>query len=76
MAVRFLKHALGVGVAVAGVLLCAGISVQADFPGMPDYPWDLRKTMSVHYQAYLKNPAGSAETHSLVRPFRWNRYTG
>ncbi len=54
MAIRFLRHALGVGVLVAGSLLCAGIPVQAASPGMPDYPWDLRKKMPVHYQAYLK----------------------
>jgi hypothetical protein len=30
------------------------ISVQAASPGLPDYPSDLRKTMPVHYQAYLK----------------------
>jgi hypothetical protein len=54
MAIRFLRHALGVGLLVTGSLLCAGIPVQAASPGMPDYPWDLRKKMPVHYQAYLK----------------------
>jgi Inhibitor of vertebrate lysozyme (Ivy) len=54
MAIRFLKHALGVSRLVAGALLCMGISVQAASPGLPDYPWDLRKKMPVHFQAYLK----------------------
>jgi len=54
MAVRFLRHALGVGLLVAGALLCTGTSSQAASPGLPDYPWDLRKTRPVHYQAYLK----------------------
>ena len=54
MAIRFLRHAIGVGLLVAGSLLCTGISVQAASPGMPDYPWDLRKKMPVHYRAYLK----------------------
>jgi hypothetical protein len=54
MAMRFLRHAFGVGILVAGLLLCAEISVQAASPGTPDYPWDLRRKMPVHYQAYLK----------------------
>ena len=54
MAIRYLRHALGVGLLVAGALLCARISVQAASPGLPDYPWDLRKKMPVHSQAYLK----------------------
>jgi hypothetical protein len=54
MAIRFLKHALGVSRLVAGALLCTGISVQAASPGLPEYPWDLRKKMPVHFQAYLK----------------------
>ncbi|PVE21841.1 hypothetical protein DC522_24310 [Microvirga sp. KLBC 81] len=54
MAIRYLRHALGVGLLVAGSFLCAGISVQAASPGMPDYPWDLRQKMPVHYRAYLK----------------------
>jgi Inhibitor of vertebrate lysozyme (Ivy) len=54
MAIRFLRHAPDVGLLVAGALLCAGISVQAASPGLPEYPWDLRKKMPVHYQAYLK----------------------
>ena len=54
MAMRFLRHALGVGILVAGLLLCAEISVQAASSGTPDYPWDLRRKMPVHYQAYLK----------------------
>jgi hypothetical protein len=54
MAIRFLRHTLAAGLLIAGALLGTGISVQAAPPGMPDYPWDLRKTMPVHYQAYLK----------------------
>jgi Inhibitor of vertebrate lysozyme (Ivy) len=54
MAIRFLRYALSVGLLAAGSLLCAVISVQAASPGLPDYPWDLRKTRPVHYQAYLK----------------------
>ena len=54
MAIRFLKRALSAGFVVAGLLLGAGISVQAASPGMPDYPWDLRKKMPSHYQSYLK----------------------
>jgi hypothetical protein len=54
VAIRFLRHALAVSLLVAGMLPCAGISVQAASPGMPDYPWDLRKKMPAHYQAYLK----------------------
>jgi hypothetical protein len=54
MAIRFLRHTLAAGLLIAGALLCTGISVQAAPPGMPDYLWDLRKTMPVHYQAYLK----------------------
>lgn len=54
MAIRFLRHALGVSLLVAGSLLCAGIPVQAASRGTPDYPWDLRKKMPVHYQIYLK----------------------
>jgi Inhibitor of vertebrate lysozyme (Ivy) len=54
MAIRFLRYALSVGLLAAGSLLCAVISVQAASPGLPDYPWDLRKTMPIHYQAYLK----------------------
>jgi len=45
---------MGVGLGVAGSLLYAGIYVQAASPDVPDYPWDLRKKMPVHYQAYLK----------------------
>jgi hypothetical protein len=63
MAIRFLRHFLGVGLVAAGSLLCAGISVQAAPSGMPNYPWDLRKKMPVHYQAYLKIlPAGLKRT--------------
>jgi hypothetical protein len=63
MAIRFLRHFLGVGLVTAGSLLCAGISVQAASSGMPNYPWDLRKKMPVHYQAYLKIlPAGLKRT--------------
>ena len=40
MAIRFLRHVIGVGLLVAGVLLGPGISVQAAPPGMPHYPWD------------------------------------
>ena len=54
MAIRVLRHVLSIGLVAAGSLLCAGISVEAASPGMPDYPWDLRKRMPVHYQAYLK----------------------
>ena len=54
MAIRFLRHALSVSLLAAGSLLCAVISVQAASPGLPDYPWDLRKKMPVHYRAYLK----------------------
>ncbi len=54
MAMRFLRHAPGAGLLVAGSLLCVGISVQAASPGMPDYPWDLRKKMPIHYRAYQK----------------------
>jgi hypothetical protein len=54
MAIRFLRHVIGVGLLVAGLLLGPGISVQAASPGMPHYPWDLRKKMPVHYRAYLK----------------------
>jgi len=54
MALRFLGHAPGLSLLVAGSLLCAGISAQAASPGLPAYPWDLRKKMPVHYQAYLK----------------------
>ena len=54
MAFRFLRHVLGVRLFVTGSLLCAGISVQAASPGIPDYPWDLRKKMPFHYRAYLK----------------------
>ncbi|UVF22762.1 inhibitor of vertebrate lysozyme family protein (plasmid) [Microvirga terrae] len=54
MALRFLRNALGVSLLVAGSFLCAGISAQAASPGLPVYPWDLRKKMPVHYQAYLK----------------------
>ncbi len=53
MAIRFLRHVPGVGLMAAGSLLCAGMSVQAASPGLPDYPWDLRKKMPVHYRAYL-----------------------
>ena len=53
MAIRFLRHVLGVGLLAAGSLLCVGMSVQAASPGLPDYPWDLRKKMPVHYRAYL-----------------------
>ena len=63
MALRFLRNALGVSLLVAGSLLCAEISVQAASPGLPAYPWDLRKKMPVHYQAYLKIlPAGLKRT--------------
>jgi hypothetical protein len=54
MAIRFLRHVIGVGLLVAGLLLGPGISVQAASPGLPDYPWDLHRKMPVHYQAYLK----------------------
>jgi hypothetical protein len=54
MAIRFLRHTLAAGLLIAGALLGTGIPVQAVPPGMPDYPWDLRTTMPVHYQAYLK----------------------
>src|SRR5919112_4590820 len=54
MAIRFLRHVLGVGFVAAGSLLCAGIFVQAASLDMPDYPWDLRKKMPAHYQTYLK----------------------
>jgi hypothetical protein len=63
MAVRLLRHVIGVGLVVAGAPLCAGISVQAASPGLPDYPWDLRRKMPVHYRAYLKIlPAGLKRT--------------
>ena len=54
MAIRFLRHVIGISLVAAGSLLCAGISVEAASPGLPDYPWDLRKKMPVHYKAYLK----------------------
>jgi hypothetical protein len=54
MAIRFLRHVIGVGLLVAGLLLGPGISVQAASLGIPHYPWDLRKKMPVHYRAYLK----------------------
>ena len=54
MPIRFFKYVLGAGLLAAGSLLCAGISVQAASPGMPEYPWDVRKRMPVHYQTYLK----------------------
>jgi hypothetical protein len=54
MAIRFLRHVIGVGLLVGGLLLDPGISVQAASPGLPDYPWDLRKKMLSHYRAYLK----------------------
>ena len=63
MEFRFLRHGIGVGLLVAGLLLGPGISVQAASPGMPHYPWDLRKKMPVHYRAYLKIlPAGLKRT--------------
>jgi hypothetical protein len=63
MAIRFLRRVLGVGLVAAGLLLCAGMSAQAASPGLPDYPWDLRKKMPNHYQAYLKIlPAGLKRT--------------
>ena len=54
MALRFLRNALSVSLLAAGSLLCAVISVQAASPGLPDYPWDLRKRIPVYYQAYVK----------------------
>ena len=54
MALRFLRNALSVSLLAAGSLLCAVISIQAASPGLPDYPWDLRKRMPVYYQAYVK----------------------
>jgi hypothetical protein len=54
MEVWFLRHVIGVGLLVAGLLLSPGISVQAASHGMPHYPWDMRKKMAVHYRAYLK----------------------
>ena len=54
MALRFLRHALGISLLISVALLCAGITVHAAPPGLPDYPWDLHKRMPVHYQAYLK----------------------
>jgi hypothetical protein len=45
---------MGVRLVAAGSLLCAGMTVQAASPDMPDYPWVLRKKMPAHYQAYLK----------------------
>ncbi len=54
MAIRFLKYSFSVSLLVAGSRLCMVMSVQAASPGLPDYPWDLRKRMPVHYQAYLK----------------------
>lgn len=63
MASRFFGRALGVGLVAAGSLLCAGMSVQAASPGMPNYPWDLRKKMPSHYRTYLKIlPAGLKHT--------------
>jgi hypothetical protein len=63
MAIRFLRRVLGVGLVAAGLLLCVGMSAQAASPGLPDYPWDLRKKMPNHYQAYLKIlPAGLKRT--------------
>jgi hypothetical protein len=63
MAIWSLRHVIGVGLLVAGLLLGPGISVQAASPGMPRYPWDLRKKMPVHYRAYLKIlPAGLRHT--------------
>jgi hypothetical protein len=53
MAIQFLRNALNVSLLAAGSLLCMVMSVQAASPGLPDYPWDLRKRMPVHYQAYL-----------------------
>src|SRR3990170_1402776 len=53
MAIQFLRNALSVSLLAAGSLLCMVMSVQAASPGLPDYPWDLRKRMPVHYQAYL-----------------------
>jgi hypothetical protein len=54
MALRFFRHAFGIGLVIAGALLGAEVSAQAASPGLPAYPWDLRKKMPVHYQAYLK----------------------
>jgi hypothetical protein len=54
MTMQFLMHAPGISLLVAGSLLSTGLSVQAASPGMPDYPWDLRKKMPIHYRAYLK----------------------
>jgi hypothetical protein len=54
MAIRFLRRVLGISLVAAGSLLCVAMSVQAASPGLPDYPWDLRKKMPAHYQAYLK----------------------
>jgi hypothetical protein len=54
MALQFLRNALNVSLLAAGSLLCMVMSVQAASPGLPDYPWDLRKRMPVYYQAYMK----------------------
>ena len=54
MAIRVLRHVLGAGLLIAGSLLSVGLSVQAASPGLPDYPWDLRRNMPAHYQTYLK----------------------
>ncbi|WP_262298127.1 inhibitor of vertebrate lysozyme family protein [Microvirga sesbaniae] len=63
MAIRFLGQVMGAGLLVAGSLLGPGISVQAASPGIPHYPWDLRKKNPAHYRAYLKIlPAGLKRT--------------
>ncbi|WP_262270519.1 inhibitor of vertebrate lysozyme family protein [Microvirga yunnanensis] len=53
MTIQFLRYVLGVGLVAAGSLLCARTPIQAASAGFPDYPWDLRKKMPIHYQAYL-----------------------